>query len=321
MSKAKKNDLYSGDLVEVKSADRIFRTLDSDGTLDGLPFMPEMLDFCGKRFPVSRRVEKTCVEAARGIYDIREFLNNDVVFLEKLRCSGTGHDGCQRICMVFWKTAWLEKVTENQPIGIEEDKPGEAGRAALKTMTEPGKYFCQSTELVRATRPLTRGRRLLKCFYDVRSGDVGPMKMAKLIFIPVWRKMRGNLFDPVEGPQKRTPLEKLDLRVGEIVQVKSVQEIAQTLDRNSRNRGLVYDRGLEKFSGRRYRVQERLDFMISEYTGEMKKPESTVILENLTCFCNNVLGGCPRQEVIYWRENWLTRVDDAAAETEKAVAP
>ena len=38
-----------GDLVEVKSADEILATLDADGTLDHLPFMPEMVEFCGAK--------------------------------------------------------------------------------------------------------------------------------------------------------------------------------------------------------------------------------------------------------------------------------
>ena len=37
------NALRKGDLVEVRSEEEILRTLDADGKLDGLPFMPEML--------------------------------------------------------------------------------------------------------------------------------------------------------------------------------------------------------------------------------------------------------------------------------------
>ena len=142
------------------------------------------------------------------------------------------------------------------------------------------------------------------------------LKMMSLIFKPIGRKLTGRVFAPVEGPMKRTPVEKLDLQAGEIVSVRSVGEIAQTLDKKSKNRGLVYDLGLGKFSGHRYKVRNRLDAMISEPTGEMKKPEATVILENLTCLCTNVLGGCPRRELIYWREIWLTRAEDMANKSE-----
>ena len=51
-----------GQLVEVLTAPEIAVTLDADGALDGLPFMPEMVAFCGRRMRVHRRADKTCVE-------------------------------------------------------------------------------------------------------------------------------------------------------------------------------------------------------------------------------------------------------------------
>src|SRR2546425_11470008 len=51
--------LRPGDLVEVKAPDEILQTLDVDGTFDHLPFMPEMIDLCAKRFSASRRALKT----------------------------------------------------------------------------------------------------------------------------------------------------------------------------------------------------------------------------------------------------------------------
>ena len=52
--------LCRGDLVEVKTPDEILQTLDAAGALDHLPFMPEMLEFCGQRFRVSRRALTVC---------------------------------------------------------------------------------------------------------------------------------------------------------------------------------------------------------------------------------------------------------------------
>src|SRR5215471_12798242 len=54
--------LLAGDWVVVRSANEILPTLDDNGTLDGLPFMPEMLSWCGKLFHVQRPVNKTCVD-------------------------------------------------------------------------------------------------------------------------------------------------------------------------------------------------------------------------------------------------------------------
>ena len=46
--------------MEVSSAAEILGTLDEQGRLDGLPFMPEMLQFCGQRVRVQSRAHKTC---------------------------------------------------------------------------------------------------------------------------------------------------------------------------------------------------------------------------------------------------------------------
>lgn len=315
----RKKRCFSGQIVEVRSAAEILQTLDSNGTLDGLPFMPEMVDFCGKRFHVSRRVEKTCVEISAGKYDIREFIQDDVVFLEGLRCSGAYHDGCQRICKLFWKSSWLRNVEDKQSFGIVGVEGKSELLFRLKTVTYNGRYYCQSTELGKVTRSMPRVKRLLKCFDVVLSGDVGVLKMFKLILVPLWRKGTRRIRSPVVGNLNRTPVARLDLQSGEMVEIKSVEEIAQTLDLKGRNRGLQYDLLLGKYSGRRLRVQSRLDFMILEPTGEMKRPEATVILENLTCFCANVVGGCPREDVIYWREIWLKRVGGATKDGEKAI--
>ena len=45
---------------EKKSADEILATLDEKLSLDNLPFMPEMLQFCGQRFRVYKSADKSC---------------------------------------------------------------------------------------------------------------------------------------------------------------------------------------------------------------------------------------------------------------------
>jgi hypothetical protein len=41
----------AGEMVEVRSKEEILATLDERGRLHGMPFMPEMLQYCGQRFP------------------------------------------------------------------------------------------------------------------------------------------------------------------------------------------------------------------------------------------------------------------------------
>src|SRR5882724_289016 len=70
--------LKAGDWVEVRSKEEILRTLDAEGRLDGMPFMPEMFAFCGKRFQVYKRAHKTCDTA----YPVRGRRVNNAVHLE-----------------------------------------------------------------------------------------------------------------------------------------------------------------------------------------------------------------------------------------------
>jgi hypothetical protein len=154
-----------------------------------------------------------------------------------------------------------------------------------------------------------------KCWRDVRSGAVGIGGMLVLILVPLYRKIRDSLFGRPRllGDLGKTPVGELNLQPGEIVEIRNLEELRQTLDTCGRNRGLVCDLEMKKFCGKKYRVLSRLDRMISESTGRMRKVEGTVILDGNTCMCARVLGGCPRQEYCYWREVWLRRVESRRA--------
>src|SRR5260370_34771077 len=102
-------DLKPGDLAEVRSADEIMSSLDADGKLDGLPFMPEMLAFCGRRLRVSKRADNTCaLGQPRRI--------ERTVHLEQLRCDGSSHRGCEAGCLLLWKEAWLRCATDDPEV-------------------------------------------------------------------------------------------------------------------------------------------------------------------------------------------------------------
>src|ERR1700675_2625516 len=114
--------LRAGDWVEVRNADEIVATLDERGRLDALPFMPEMLQYCGRRFRVFKSAHKTCdtIEQYKG----RRMTS--AVHLEGLRCDGAAHGGCQAGCLLFWKEAWLERVHNTKPQGNGAAMPSSA---------------------------------------------------------------------------------------------------------------------------------------------------------------------------------------------------
>src|ERR1700757_2466302 len=91
-------NLRPGELVEIRSAAEIAVSLDADGKLDGLPFMPELEKYCGRQFRVSRRADNTCVGGQQRRIE-------NAVHLEALRCDGSAHYGCQAACLLLWKEA------------------------------------------------------------------------------------------------------------------------------------------------------------------------------------------------------------------------
>src|SRR4029077_7774923 len=127
--------LRPGDFVEVKSSEEILQSLDENGTLDHLPFMPEMLEFCGRRFQVSKRAVKICTSGT--VSTMRCFRNDDVVLLDGLRCSGALHDGCQKACMIFWREAWLRRIDQAEAPEKLQFRGSEELRGRLKTSTGP----------------------------------------------------------------------------------------------------------------------------------------------------------------------------------------
>jgi hypothetical protein len=53
-------NLRPGELVRVRSPKEIFLTLDDRSALEGFPFMPEMLQYCGRIFSTFKWTDKTC---------------------------------------------------------------------------------------------------------------------------------------------------------------------------------------------------------------------------------------------------------------------
>lgn len=116
------------------------------------------------------------------------------------------------------------------------------------------------------------------------------------------------------GSSGATPIESLNLQPGEWVEVKSLRSISETLNEHGFNRGLAFTPDMRRLCGRRLRVRDRLDRIIVDGTGKMRKLRNTVGLEGSTCGCAYMgfgMNDCSRCELTYWREIWLRRLDGA----------
>ena len=321
--------LKVGDLVEVRSAEEIRATLDENGELDGLPFMPEMLAACGRRLTVHKVAHKSCDNIART--GMRRM--TDAVHLTGARCDGSAHGGCENACSLYWKDQWLKRVDPDDPAPATPD-PGHRVLLPLlleKAQREPfedgePRYACQATEMLRATpQPLPRSD-VSQYRDDIRSGNASVLAVLRAFLIDVFNhyqdlsvrflprplRLRGGLhWGFVRGrvTSGRTPTAHLDLRPGELVRIKSREEIMATLDANLLNRGMGFEAEMSRFCGRTARVKARANRCVDERTGRMllmKNP--CIILEDIVCE-GAFTANCPREFVCWWREVWLERVE------------
>lgn len=311
-------DLRPGDLVEVRSAAEIIATLDANGALEGLPFMPEMLAYCGQRLRVYRRAHKTCDTITwSGLRGMDRALH-----LEAARCDGEAHGGCQAGCLLFWKDAWLRPVDGGQnaldPAGRlgadhKVDPDSEAWlRERARIAENPPRFRCQATELLKATCPLST-LRPSQYLRDVCVNGATAAELLRALMVSAINRLLRALRRPtvprVIGELRRTPHAAIGLEPGELVEVKSHQEILATLDREGKNRGLSFDAEMVPYCGQRFRVLRRVETLVDERTGELRSlPGPCLILDGVVCR-GHYHRLCPRASYPYWREIWLRRVE------------
>jgi hypothetical protein len=326
--------LNVGSWVQVKSAEEITAGLDESGSLDGLPFMPEMLQHCGERFRVFKSAHKT--HDTIDNQGIRRMAN--AVHLDGLRCDGSYHGGCQAGCLLFWKKAWLEPIGKMEEESVADDQCTGKGfdqktldpshsqhlvSGAVYPNSSDGavRYRCQATEMLNATANVRRRERWDPRFYirDVTSKNVslwnfirfGALATLNALF---WKcfKVRYPRIHPHAA--KKTPTCELDLQPGELIRVKSKGEIEKTLNKRNRNRGMSFDVEMLQFCEREYRVLSRVETILDEKTGEIiHLANPSIILDGVTCTGNYLRARMfsPRNEYPFWREIWLERVSEA----------
>ena len=347
-------NLRAGDWVEIRSKEEILRTLDKQGEFDGLPFMPEMFAFCGTRLRVYKRAHKTCdtvfpIRGRRMANAVHLETRCDG------QAHGRCQANCLLFWKEIWLKRQADASKSRAPATFNLEVKPNGSKATggcsesdiLAATREPANppvseavYRCQATRLPYATTDL-RSWDIRQYLEDYSSGNVGIGRilsgvvymtyyglskrggtaLGKILpwfydkFHPLWHgtpypRRTGKI--PVGEP---TPSGTLNLQPGELVRVRSHQEILQTLNTKSQNRGLSFDAEMVPFCGKTYRVLQRVSRIINEQTGKMQEMKTPcIMLESV--FCQSRYSKCrlfcPRSIPPYWREIWLERVSESA---------
>ena len=311
----------TGTWVEVRPLEEILATLDENGALQALPFMPEMAQYAGRRFPILKSAHKTCDPT--GVTDLRRL--PDAVHLPT-RCHGGAHGDCEANCLLFWKQDWLKRVDgpgkEDAP--VSNPAPDlTLLQAATQANNNAGekRYRCQATQIVAATSVLPVSN-LRQYFDDIASGNVPPVNFILEMFTAYGKSAIGKIGKIfglklgaetfTGGARANAVLEKLNLQPGERVRVRSAEDILATLDKDRKHAGLSIEIEMLRHCGKTYRVASRVRRIIDERNGKMIKfANECIALEGVACsgLDNRRRIFCPRGPLYYWREGWLQRVE------------
>ncbi len=161
---------------------------------------------------------------------------------------------------------------------------------------------------------------------DIRTGNVGWAAMLRTFFFGLFNRFQSRskrvlprrlwIKDGLSwgfvkgGVVGRTPTGRLDLQPGELVRVKSKEEIMGTLNTDLLNRGMGFEEEMARYCGQTTRVRARVDRCIDEGTGRMLEMKSPcIVLEDVVCQ-GIYHANCPREFIPFWREIWLERVEE-----------
>lgn len=176
-------------------------------------------------------------------------------------------------------------------------------------MAHPG-GDCQNDDVIGASAPYPRALYLVQRLREHGLGGslrrVGALIRATLggqtVAVPVEADHRAVVVTAGD--------EVLGLQPGDVVEVKSEAEIRATLDANGKHKGMGFMPEMYRYCGQRRVVFKRVERILMETTGELRRVRNTVLLQDTLCDGWN--GACDRACFYFWREAWLRRVEAVA---------
>jgi hypothetical protein len=115
-------DLQPGELVRVKTKQAIEQTLNFASRNHGLWFDREMHRFCGGEFRVASVVRNIVDEASGKMLSMKD----PCVVLEGVSASGEYLGLCPQNELIFWREAWLERVSPRSETSLPAKHPSSA---------------------------------------------------------------------------------------------------------------------------------------------------------------------------------------------------
>lgn len=159
---------------------------------------------------------------------------------------------------------------------------------------------CQIHCLERLSLP----RELLDNIEHVRTRLKRFLKRRWTYILKTFRKRK-----PISGPGGNViPISQEVLEAGDIVRIRSKEEISGMLDMWNQSQGCAFMEEMWQYCGTVHRVLKRVRKFLDERDYRMKSCKGIVILEGVTCEGTRDFGICDRSCYFFWREEWLEKI-------------
>ena len=102
-----------------------------------------------------------------------------------------------------------------------------------------------------------------------------------------------------------------DLKPGDLVRIRSKEQILQTLDKDNMLEGCYFMDEMWQYCGSQYKVFKRVDYFFDERGAKFYKACNTVLLKDLYCSGKlaNLMPRCDRNCYVFWKEDWLEKIE------------
>jgi hypothetical protein len=111
-----------------------------------------------------------------------------------------------------------------------------------------------------------------------------------------------------ESSATQTSSKAMSLAAGDVVRVRSEEEIRATLNAWNEFRGCMFMDAQRQYCGTTQRVLKPVERFVDERDYRVKKAKGVVLLERLICEGTPDYGRCDRACFYFWREEWLEKI-------------
>jgi hypothetical protein len=182
--------------------------------------------------------------------------------------------------------------------------PGSVGNTCIEGCQVPGYQRIAEGEVHEGSQSLVRlAKRALAQPWNYWFKPQLKQVVRKLF---AWRSDFQARNKPV--PIKGSPIQAERLHAGDIVRVRSKEEIESMLDPFKELKGCAFLDTMWQYCGTTQRVLQPLERFLDERDYKVKKASRVVLLEGVLCFGTPVFGRCDRCCHLFWREEWLEKI-------------